>query len=63
MRVSREHLRSDFLREREPSKIALQFQYGMHNYQIVRIIDAGTKKFASEFIPENKDTLTGPEGL
>lgn len=63
VRVSREHLRSDFLREREPSKIALQFQYGMHNYQIVRIIDAGTKKFASEFIPENKDTLTGPEGL
>lgn len=63
VRVSREHLRSDFLRDREPSKIELQFQYGMWNYKIVRIIDAGTKKFASDFIIENKDTLTGPEGL
>lgn len=60
VRVNRDYLRSYFLREREPSKIELHFQYGMQNYKIVRVIDAWTKKFASEFIIENKDTLYWP---
>lgn len=60
VRVNRDYLRSYFLREREPSKVELTFQYGMDTYRIIRIIDAGTKKFASEFIVENKDTLFGP---
>ena len=60
VRVNRDYLRSYFLREREPSKVELTFQYGMDTYRIIRIIDAGTKKFASEFIVENKDTLFWP---
>lgn len=63
VRVNRDYLRSYFLKEREPSKVELTFQYGMENYRIVRIIDAGTKKFASEFIIENKDTLIWPNGI
>lgn len=63
VRVNRSYLKSYFLTDREPSKVELVFQYGLATYKIVRIIDAGTKKFASEFIPEIKDTLTGPDGL
>lgn len=63
VRVNRQYLKSYFLTEREPSKIELTFQYGMENYRIVRIIDAGTKKFASEFITETKDTLFWPHHL
>lgn len=63
VRVNRDYLRSYFLTDREPSKIELTFQYGLWSYKIVRIIDAGTKKFASDFITENKDTLFWPENL
>ena len=63
VRVNRSYLKSYFLTDREPSKVELVFQYGLSTYKIVRIIDAGTKKFASDFIPEIKDTLTGPERL
>lgn len=63
VRVNRDFLRSYFLTDREPSKIELNFQYWMWNYRIVRIIDAGTKKFASNFIQENKDILVWPSWL
>jgi hypothetical protein len=62
VRVKTELLKSHFLREREPSKVELTFQYGMKTYRVVRVIDAGVKKFASEFIVENKDTLVS-DGL
>ena len=38
VRVNRDYLRSYFLREREPSKVELTFQYGMDTYKIIRII-------------------------
>lgn len=63
VRVNRDFLRSYFIVEREPSKIELSFQYGMGNYRIVRVIDPGIKKLASEFIIESKDTLLWPSGL
>ncbi len=63
VRVNRDFLKSYFLTDREPSKIELNFQYWMWNYRIVRIIDAWIKKFASDFIEENKDTLFWPEWL
>lgn len=59
IRVKTELLRSHFVREREPSKVELTFQYGMQTYRVVRVIDAWVKKFASDFIVENKDTLIG----
>lgn len=63
VRVNTTYLKSHFLHDREPSKIELTFQYGLDTYRIVRVIDAGTKKFASDFIAENKDSLFGPEDL
>lgn len=63
VRVNRDFLKSYFLTEREPSKIELNFQYGMGDYRIVRVIDAGIKKLASDFIIESKDTLLWPSGL
>lgn len=63
VRVNRDFLRSYFLSDREPSKIELTFQYWMWSYRIVRVIDAWTKKFASDFIVETKDTLVWPESL
>lgn len=59
IRVKTELLRSHFVREREPSKVELTFQYAMQTYRVVRVIDAWVKKFASDFIVENKDTLIG----
>lgn len=63
VRVNRDYLKSYFLTDREPSKVELIFQYGMDTYRLVRVIDAGIKKFASSFIVETKDTLIGPNGL
>lgn len=63
VRVNKDYLRSYFLSDREPSKIELTFQYWLDTYKIVRIIDAGTKKFASDFIPETKDTMIWPNWL
>lgn len=63
VRVSRELLRSDFLDGREPSKVELNFQFGMDSYRVVRVIDAGIKTFASDFILEQKDILIWPSGL
>jgi DNA repair exonuclease SbcCD ATPase subunit len=40
IRVKTELLRSHFVREREPSKVELIFQYGMQTYRVVRVIDA-----------------------
>lgn len=57
VRVNRDFLRSYFLNDREPSKIELIFQYWLENYRVIRVIDPWTKKFSSDFIVENKDTL------
>lgn len=63
VRVNRDFQRSYFLKEREPSKVELTFQYWFEQYKVVRVIDAGIKKFASEFIVENKDILFWPQWL
>ncbi len=49
--------KSYFLKDREASKIELEFVFGWKNYRIVRIIDAGIKKYDDDFIEEKKDTL------
>lgn len=61
VRVKTELLKSHFLRDREPSKVELIFQYGMKTYRIVRVIDAWVRKLANDFIVENKDTLLGDD--
>lgn len=63
VRVNRDFLKSYFLKDREPSKIELNFQYGMWSYKIIRVIDAGIKKLSSDFIIESKDTLLWPSWL
>ncbi len=61
VRIKTEFLKSHFLDEKQPSKVELTFQYGLKQYRVVRVIDAGLKKFASDFIQENKDTLVWDE--
>lgn len=63
VRVNRSELKSHFLTWREPSKVELIFEYGMDEYRIVRVIDPGINKLASEFIVERKDTLFWPHWL
>lgn len=63
VRVNTTMLKSFFVTERLPSKIELNFSFWLDNYKIVRVIDPGIKKFSSEFITENKDTLYWPNSL
>jgi len=57
--IAQQH--SYFLGSEYPSKIELSFLYGSGTYTITRVINAGHKKHADDFIPTNKDMLLWPD--
>lgn len=57
VRVNTTFLKSHFLKQREPSKIELNFSYWLKEFRVIRIIDNWIKKFWDDFIKETKDSL------